>query len=361
MIKGNKGEWSEFYAFLKILTDGKMFTADKNLEILKDNFFIVLKIIREESGGIKSYDISKNDGKIMIYDGDGKFINTIVTKNIKSRIIDIFSSIKNSSHTTFQILDAEKAMEELHCSQIKASSGRKADLIIVLHDKKSPTFPELGFSIKSMLGSPSTLLNSSGATNFIYKIIEIKKESIEDSDDFRGASKIRDKTKHIYNTGRRLEFCEMDSESFRKNLRKIDSNFPEIIAEIIKHYYNGKGPKISDLVDCLAEDKELSKKMDFTKNDYVFKVKRFLSDVALGMTPKKDWDGYTKAHGGYIIVKENGEVICYHLYNRDEFEDYLYNNTKLDTPSTSRHKFGKVYKENGEKKIKYNLQIRFIK
>ena len=58
-IKGNKGEWSEFYAFIKILTDAKIFTANKDLEILKNNFHLVLKIIREESAGIKFYDISK--------------------------------------------------------------------------------------------------------------------------------------------------------------------------------------------------------------------------------------------------------------------------------------------------------------
>lgn len=86
-----------------------------------------------------------------------------------------------------------------------------------------------------------------------------------------------------------------------------------------------------------------------------------MCEVALGMTPKKEWDGFTKAHGGYIIVKENGEIVCYHLYNRDEFEDYLFNNVKLDTPSTTKHKFGKFYKENDEKRIKFNLQIRFIK
>jgi HpaII restriction endonuclease len=83
--------------------------------------------------------------------------------------------------------------------------------------------------------------------------------------------------------------------------------------------------------------------------------------VALGMTPGKEWDGFTKTHGGYIIVKEDGEIVCYHLYNRDEFQEYLYNNTRLETPSTSRHKFGSIYTENGSRYIKLNLQIRFLK
>jgi len=356
----NKGEWSEFYAFIKILTDGKVFTADKNLKILEDNFHLVLKIIREESGGIKGYDISKNDGNVSISDKDNKEIDIVELGKIKSKVADIFSEMKNSSGTTFGISLAEEAMKDLHCTQVRASSGRKADLVIVLHDKKSPEFPELGFSIKSMLGSPSTLLNASGATNFVYRVAsdghEEEKE-INSEDEFT----VREAAKHVYGVGKKLEFCGMDNEIFRKNLRKIDSIFPDIMAEIIKHYYNGDATKISGLVDCVAEDKEFIEKIDFTKDVLIMKVKNFLSGIALGMMPSKDWDGYTEAHGGYIIVKENGEVICYHLYNRDKFEEYLFNNTKLDTPSTTRHGFGKFYKENGEERIKFNLQIRFIK
>lgn len=360
MIKGNKGEWSEFYAFLKTLTDGKMFTADKDLEILKDNFYIVLKIIREETTGKKSYDISKNDGMVMIADESNGSNNVVELDKIKKRVVSIFEEMKNAKTTTFEVSLAEETMKDLHCSQIKASNGRKADLMIVLHDKKSPSFPELGFSIKSMLGSPSTLLNASGATNFVYKVVKVDKTA-KDLESGNNSLTVRDKAKYIYGSGGHIEYSSMDSEEFRKNLRKIDSNFPEIIAEIIKHYYNGKGSKISELVDYISEDAEFCKKLDLNKSDFVFKVKRFLSDVALGMTPKKEWDGYAKAHGGYVIVKENGEVVCYHIYNRDQFEEYLYNNTKLDTPSTTRHKFGDVYEEDGEKKIKYNLQIRFIK
>jgi hypothetical protein len=77
--------------------------------------------------------------------------------------------------------------------------------------------------------------------------------------------------------------------------------------------------------------------------------------------PSKVWTGQYDATGGYLIIKENGDVLCYHIYNRNEFENYLFNNTKLDTASSSRHDFGTVYEENGELYFKLNLQIRFIK
>ena len=63
----------------------------------------------------------------------------------------------------------------------------------------------------------------------------------------------------------------------------------------------------------------------------------------------------------YLIIKENGDVLCYHIYNRNEFENYLFNNTKLDTASSSRHQFGTIYTESGELYFKLNLQIRFTK
>lgn len=103
----------------------------------------------------------------------------------------------------------------------------------------------------------------------------------------------------------------------------------------------------------------LRRKLFFYHPFYQYKIKRFLTDVALGMMPSKVWTGELDATGGYLVVKENGEVLCYHIYNRNEFEDYLFTNTKLETASSTRHEFGKVYIENGQLYFKLNLQIRF--
>jgi hypothetical protein len=79
------------------------------------------------------------------------------------------------------------------------------------------------------------------------------------------------------------------------------------------------------------------------------------------MTATTPWLGQFNANGGYIIVKEDGDIVCYHFFDRNDLEDYLFYNTVFDTPSTTRHQFGDVYKENGEYFIKLNLQVRFIK
>ncbi|SMG15027.1 HpaII restriction endonuclease [Arenibacter troitsensis] len=41
---------------------------------------------------------------------------------------------------------------------------------------------------------------------------------------------------------------------------------------------------------------------------------------------------------GYVIVKEDGQVLCYSIYNRNEFEDYLLNNTQIDTINQNHSK-----------------------
>ena len=86
-----------------------------------------------------------------------------------------------------------------------------------------------------------------------------------------------------------------------------------------------------------------------------------MTDVALGMVPGVVWTGRYQANGGYLVVKSDGDVVCYHFYDKNLFEDYLYHNTRLDTPSSTRYGFGVIEKaEDGTLIFKLNLQIRFL-
>ena len=87
-----------------------------------------------------------------------------------------------------------------------------------------------------------------------------------------------------------------------------------------------------------------------------------LLDSALGMTPAKEWTGRYDANGGYLVVKKDGDIVCYHFYNRNDVEDYLFCNTRFERASRSRYNFGSLYcGDDGEAYIKLNLQIRFTK
>ena len=95
---------------------------------------------------------------------------------------------------------------------------------------------------------------------------------------------------------------------------------------------------------------------------YEHKMKVLLIDAALGMTPATEWNGRYDANGGYLVVKKDGDIVCYHFYKINEVEDYLYNNTRFERASRSRYNFGSLYRGKDDSAyIKLNLQIRFKK
>jgi type II restriction enzyme len=252
-------------------------------------------------------------------------------------------------------------MKELDCTKIKANNLSKADIEAEIYDRISDTISPLGFSVKSMVGGASTLLNAGKTTNFIFTVEGLDAKHIEEINKIETRSKVQDRIKQIERFGGKLKFKQVVSPSFESNLKKIDTAFPKITSQMLIDFFEGKANKISDLTKLLAKNTALFEKYELSLSDYEFKIKQFLHSTALGMVPSKKWDGFTKAHGGYIVVRADGVVICYHLYNRDEFLAYLFENTKLESASTNRHKYGVLYKKETEILFNLNLQIRFLK
>ena len=359
MITGNKGEWSEIYTLFKLLGDKFLQPGDKDINKLQNVVYPIIKILRSEING--NFEYSINDDIVFISGGE-KVLSIPIVEFNKQAIL-LFKHIKLNTNTTFSLPEIEEFMASTHCTSLKANSSSKTDITIVIYDQRTNQQPVLGFSIKSQLGSPSTLLNAGKTTNFIYKInnTNITDIQIDDINNIKSRSKIMDRIKAIVGRGGGFEFLETEKRIFSNNLVLIDSLLPQILAEIVYEFYSSKGSKLSDLLLKIENKNPL--KFDDSDNHafYNYKIKRLLTDVALGMMPSKVWTGKYDTTGGYLVVKDDGDIVCYHIYNRNEFEDYLLNNTKLETASSSRHKFGKLYKENGKLFFKLNLQIRFIK
>ena len=47
----NKGEWSELYAFMKLLSQGRVYAANEKVEKIDEVYYPILKIMREETKG----------------------------------------------------------------------------------------------------------------------------------------------------------------------------------------------------------------------------------------------------------------------------------------------------------------------
>ncbi len=83
------------------------------------------------------------------------------------------------------------------------------------------------------------------------------------------------------------------------------------------------------------------------------------SDILLGFFAGTKWNGEYISNGT-IVMKKTGDIVGFHIIDLQSLKDYLFENIKLDTPSTTRHRFGKIYKEkNGKLYFKLNLQLRF--
>lgn len=359
MITGNKGEWSEIYALFKLLGDKQLFLGNKDIEKLENLVYPIIKVLRTENSNSFEYTIQD---EIIIIFGNEEVLK-IPIDDFKSKAVFLLNAIKGNKKRTFSIPEIEEFMHSINCFSLKAGSSAKTDITIVVHDQRTNQQPTLGFSIKSQLGSPSTLLNAGKTTNFIFKIVgaDLSKNDIEEINSIDSRSKIKDRIEQIQNQGGMFVFEKTKRQIFSNNLVLIDSLLPQILSHIVFGFYSTEFSHLTDLVNKIAYINPLGFDIENEHKFYEYKIKRFLTDVALGMMPSKVWTGQYDATGGYLIVKENGDVLCYHIYNRNEFEDYLLNNTKLDTASSSRHKFGEIYEENGELLFNLNLQIRFIK
>ncbi len=359
-MTGNIGEWSELYTMFKLLADGKLYAADADTNKIPDIYYDVLKIIRGTENDKLEY---RRNGEVKVVNATtGETICSVPINSFVEQTDKLLQGIKDKKNEktkgAFELPESWNFAQSIKCETLKAKSQDKADIVLMVHDIMCGRDDTFGFSIKSQLGSSSTLFNASGATNFTFMIIG-NKLSADEIAAFEGFKKFKDKFDFLHSLGADIVFIKTDNETLDFNLRMVTSEMPKIFAEMIKCYFEGRSAMLSELIDIIA-DSGVVKTLD--NRVYLrHKVKELLTNIALGMVPNTLWTGDYEATGGYIIVKDDGDVVCYHIYNQNAFRNYMLANTKFDTPSKSRHGFGSIYEENGEQFLKLNVQIRFVK
>lgn len=349
--KANKGEWSEIYALGKLSLDGELSLLDAKLKPSSKKFKINSVFRPDIKIGLEE------DGNIYIHQTTGKV--NIARKDLQAYVDGLFKEIKRGTGA-FESASGAKLLSILNTKNIKAPSGKKEDIRLLVHDFKSNQETDIGLSIKSQLGGKASLLNASkDNTNFQYSL-ELNKHSKGDIINKLAHLKAKDAVRKLRELGVGIDLDQACGSVFDGNLKKIDSQMPYIVGQLVLEYYSSTKSKLSELVDSAIRRGLFDKlPISLDKSDIEYKVKHMLINIALGMVPNTTWDGYMRADGGYLIVLEKGGLGCLHVYNLDALGAYLFENTRLDTPSTSRHQFGKVFLSDDNKlSIKLNLQIR---
>ena len=360
MFKGNKWEWSEVYALLRILADGKVYVADSELNKLEDVYLPIIKTIREETKDeIKAYTAVEI---ISIYNNGAK-VKELPATEFESESVNLLNEINSKdSYGALSVESTQNFRDKILCYKLFAPAMYKSDIMVKIISADTVYSPTIGSSMKSKLGSYSTLLKAGKTTNFIYKIVQNHPDLIREANLIYKVSGGKNHTdvrghisKRIKENGT-IEYRKMNNQVFEDNLVLIDSNMDRIIAETLLYFYKDGISNCNEMVEKLEQENPMNYG---NVNAYKYKFKKFLTAVALGMKPATVWDGLDEGTGGYIVVTKEGNVLAYHIYNRNYFEEYLLSNTKYEIASTSRHDFGEVYSENGEDFIKLNLQVRF--
>ncbi len=365
-ITGNKGEWSEIYTLFKLLGEGKIYAGDQCLNKIEDLFYPIIMILRQEKDGAFNYSLEGKDVVIQSPKGNEllRMPADVFAQEAEKLLIEIKGTSKGKG--AFAIPNTEAFMNSVHCSSLKAKSTDKTDIRIVLHDCRTKMDSELGFSIKSQLGNGSTLLNASKATNFNFKIVgaEFTDDEISRINAIGGKEKDKKKVikrvQAIKDKGATFVFDKVDNDTFRTNLAMLDGDLAVVLAHFLLEQFNCDSNMLRVMTERVAGINPLHYSLKHANTFYAYKIKHLLTSTALGMMPSKEWDGKFDANGGYIVVKSDGELLCYHFYDRNRFEDYLFYNAYLERSSTTRHEYASIIKENdGSLSFKLNLQIRF--
>lgn len=405
----NRGEWTEAYVFLKLLSDGRIYGATEELKEDISKFIRIVNVIRpEKEDFVLKYDadFDSADPRVSAFLNDTEFA-IITVPELSEKAKFLYSRLREISgkDPSFDVPEIQTFLERLKFSSPKLSKlpksyeqkfGAKTDIIVTIINSEDSARSTDGFSIKSHLGKASSLFNSGDGSRLIYRIngcTERRMHEINAIESETGIIEaIRDDEKLS------LEFIRTGKDEFAANLEFIDTQMIEAVSVAVlcqTHYLNApKSNNMRDIVNVVAEYNPL--KVREPQCFYEAKFKSFLFASLAGLTATTPWDGKTRMTGGYIDVNKDGHLLYYRAISDEVFCSYLYENTFIDRPSRGVNKdiavaeakaflegrtlsnselqqvstkdgnrkgkrgdWGYVYKENGEYFIAINFQVRF--
>lgn len=377
-MAANRGEWSELYVLFKLLAEGRIYSADENLNRNTDSYLEIIKIIREEVRSVISEYRTGTSVEIYV---EGSHVASIPSADFLTNADLLLNTINEATGRSFDVTpETEAFMERAHITQVKAKSvssygdlGGKNDIVMEIRDHSTALVSVAGFSIKAKGKNPATLFNTAPASAFVYKLTNLTDDDMNSINSLFTSAGGKDKNARIkyikdHNIG--MEFSGnkiqsgRDHSVFADNLDMIRGDMQEILNHVLLiHYtYDGDSSRLADICDVLVEQNPMNK-----RNAAVFypkAIKDFLYATFAGMTASSPWDGREVVNGGYIVAKENGEVLVFHTRDGESFKTFLFNTTKIDRPDASERKgypYADVYKVDDNYYFDLNFQIRFIR
>jgi hypothetical protein len=368
---GNLGEWSEPYALLKIISDGFLQEGDKNYEAL-DTQHEVKSLTKPQRNGDLTIELT-NEFAVVRYDGCSR---TVPRERFSKFSNFLFENLvrckKEGSTNKIEVPEVNSFLPQILVDSLTTHSSSNADIHLKIIDHRTSKEQDRGFSVKSQLGSPSHLMNHSGRnTCFGFELKGLTQIHLEHFKNKKwGRSKVVEKVQYLDDLKRRGEIqiipkSHPEGDLFFRNLILVDDGMPTILSAFLWESYLNAETEVQKVIPHIIKADPNNYGSNFSSETlfYERKIKRFLVACSMGLTGAKAWSGQYQSDGGYIIVLRSGNIISYHIYDRQNFEDYLFYNTRQDTPASSKKKgnFGDIYLNQGRYEFFLNLSLRFTK
>lgn len=349
IMKFNKGEWSELYTILYLLNHNNLEIVDSQLQVISNNRFIIKEIILKKDDTLK-FSIEDNETFKFHSEEEHTVITSDELESIRSILLLNITSKENKK--AFEIKDVSEWLEKNNIKYTKGDSRSKADIFLLNFDNFRNSTYKLGYSIKSKLGKPATILNASNQTKFKYIVKGLDSKEIKEINSINSKTKLKDRIETIQKKGGKIYFDKISSTTFKENLEYIDMCLPNALGEILLNSYKDSEKNLKTLFE---------KSSIYRSNKLANgKLESFLLAISFGMRPSEEWEGDYEANGGILIVKNDSRIYTLDMvYHSDEVKNFLVSQTKLDSPDPNRHEILILEEKDGEIYFNLSLQIRY--
>ena len=372
-FEATKREWSELYAFFRLLADGQVALGTPQVKADEERCWPIAMIQREEHDGTRRYYIEQENIRIVSGTVEKTGTFTVADKeeqNIPREdfggateiILELLKTTAGSD--TIEVPEGlEGFLDAINIYDLEAKTEDRTDFSVAFWHAEAPL---TGFNVRCRLSSMNPLLDGGRTANLKLEQSGVKfatptvnkVNALPES-----PTEVAERMLMIERLGGVLKYSDVADRVFRCNLLMIDLHFPRMLAEMVRMMHLDGIARISELTEVIKQMNPLKIKDELVNKHgfYEFKMKQFLLALALGMRPAKIYNGTDSAVEGILLVDAEGEVLCYHKSEHRTFADFLFLNTRLEKGSVDKDKYGFLEKENGVYYFRLNVKIGLTK
>ena len=373
MFKATKRELGEIYAFFRLLADGSVYMGTPQVQKDMNRCWPVALIQREEHDGTRRYYIEETEGRMVSgeVDRSGQFVPKEEVEPVTFPRTDfgeaadyVLDILKHSSGEEVEVPDGlEGFLDAVRIYDLEAKTDDRTDFKVAFWQKDAPL---TGFCVRCRLSPMNPLLDGGRTANLKLEQTGVKfavptvnkVNALPES-----PNEVAERMLMIERLGGVLKYRDVSDRVFRCNLLMIDLHFPRMLAEMVRLMHLEGITRVSELTERIKELNPLKIKDELIQKHsfYEYKMKQFLLVLALGMRPAKICRGTDSAVEGMLLVDGQGEVLCYHQSCRQDFAEFLYQNTRFEKGALEKDKYGFLERENGSWYFKLNVKIGLVK